>query len=214
MSQHKIPKILKVSEQGGEPVRALFTAQHAPKIVRRAVLQSLRQVQTQLEEVDARAQQIIAQAEQQAEAIREQAREQGRAEALSELLAALNSARGEYARLIDEAEQDIVTLAMEVAQRIVHRQLQLSPETLRDILRGALELVRDKRQITVLVHPDDLELVSGWRHELSELVEARTIFFEADERVEHGGCFIETEAGRVDARLSTQLDTFKRALST
>jgi flagellar biosynthesis/type III secretory pathway protein FliH len=43
-------------------------------------------------------------------------------------------------------------------------------------------------------------------------VEGAALYFEADERVGRGGCVVETEAGRVDARLEVQLDVMRRAL--
>ena len=36
------------------------------------------------------------------------------------------------------------------------------------------------------------------------------IKFEPDERIDKGGCFVETEIGNVDARISTQLNELKR----
>ncbi len=40
------------------------------------------------------------------------------------------------------------------------------------------------------------------------------IKFEKDERIEQGGCFIESEIGNADGRISSQLNELKRKFET
>jgi flagellar assembly protein FliH len=63
--------------------------------------------------------------------------------------------------------------------------------------------------VIVKLHPDDY----------NEIIRSDAIFmddsfarikFEPDERIDKGGCFVETEIGNVDARISTQLNELKR----
>lgn len=131
------------------------------------------------------------------------------------MLTHLERARCEYDRLLQDAEQDIINLAMHVAERIVHQRLSVEPETLKSIIKGSLGLdsVRDKRQIIVRVHPDSLSAVEGWYQELAQSVETTALFFEEDSQLAPGDCVIDTEAGRVDARLVTKIENIKGALT-
>ena len=75
-----------------------------------------------------------------------------------------------------------------------------------DGVRGALRRIVDRHQITVLVNPADLELVSermdAARTELGGIDQCDV---QADRRVGRGGVVVETTAGEIDARIDTQL---------
>ena len=43
-------------------------------------------------------------------------------------------------------------------------------------------------------------------------LDAKTITFVEDESIQPGGCIIETDLGRIDARLETRLDLMKKEL--
>jgi flagellar assembly protein FliH len=60
--------------------------------------------------------------------------------------------------------------------------------------------------VKLRINPMDEELVREQRSALlvgSDFI--REVMIEADENVERGGCVIESSAGNVDARISTQL---------
>lgn len=211
---HSLPTILKLSAQSAAPIRALFTAEHSPHLIKHQVLRHVRQIHGKLQDSEQLATQIVEQARQEAIAIKEEAREAAKQEVLAELHDVLAHARGEYDRLIHNAEQDIIALGMQVAQRILHHRFEVEPLTLKHMIEGSLELVRDKRQITVRVHPDDLPRVHAWHQDLLRQVETSALFFEADPELTPGDCLIDTEAGRIDARVSVQLENFQRALAT
>lgn len=210
----RLPGVLKRSSQGETPIRALFTAEHSPRLIKGDVIRHVRQIQGKLDAAEQEAEAVIARAHEEAAALRQRAIDEARVEVTQEMCSALEHARGEYDRLMANSEEDIIALAIQVAERIIHQKITMDPQTLKHILKGSLEIVRDRRQITVLVHPDDLELMQSWRAELLEHVETTALFFAASDEVERGDCLIDTEAGRVDARLSIQLDNFKRALTS
>jgi len=212
----QLPNVLKaahLAEAGrGESIRALFTEEQAPRMIKRRVWRSIRQVHTALSQADEEAKRLIEEARAEADAIREAAREEGYQDGLRQLTQALAKARDEYTRVMEESEDDMLELAVRMAERIVRQRIELEPSTAAEITRGCLEIVRDRQQITVFANPQDLPALEQWRESLVQVVEARFIHFEPDPNVGRGGCMIETEAGRVDARLEVQLESFKRAL--
>jgi flagellar biosynthesis/type III secretory pathway protein FliH len=64
----------------------------------------------------------------------------------------------------------------------------------------------ERERITVLVHPDDLELVreamDGLRATLGGIEHCEV---QAERRVSRGGCVVRTPDGDVDARVETKL---------
>ncbi len=165
---------------------------------------------------------LLADATAAAERIREQARaeghEEGRARGHADGIAdaqaaarALQTALGDLQRQTEEiaraVERDAVELAIALAAKIVAGTLEVQPERVLDTVAGALRRIADRRRITVLVDPADLEVVSGAIGEL----EARTGGVElcevqADRRVGRGGAVVRTLESEVDATVHTQLE--------
>ncbi|HEY8416578.1 MAG TPA: FliH/SctL family protein [Limnochordales bacterium] len=184
-----------------------------------------RRMRAQLEKAEREAAGIVAAARMEADAIRAQAREEGyqaglaagqeagaqaaRAE-LEQTLHALRAAVAELARAAAAAaerhEDEIVQLALAVVARLSRRTDVLGPETVRAVLREMLPRAAGTQEVTVRLHPEDLEALQGVTGELSGLVNGGThVAWVADERVARGGCVVDTDRGQLDARVETRL---------
>ncbi len=142
----------------------------------------------------------LAKAEQQAEALAHRY-----AEAVAEL-------DGFKAALFKRAEQDVVRLAMEVAKKVVHREIHLDRDIIQTLVRVALGRVTVRSAVTVRLNPADYNYLLEHRKELSPHGdEAREIIMVADRSVERGGCLIQNESGDVDARIEEQFREVERA---
>jgi flagellar biosynthesis/type III secretory pathway protein FliH len=129
---------------------------------------------------------------------------------VTELLA---SARAQAGRARVEAGPELRVLAVRIAEKILGRELALSPEAVVDIARQALTAAGTARQVTIRCHPDDLAALERGRPRLLERASrAQVLQLRADPNVHRGGCIVETELATIDARLSTQLDAVERAL--
>ncbi len=73
-------------------------------------------------------------------------------------------------------------------------------------MRGALRGIVERERVTVLVHPEDLELVrdamDGMRATLGGIEHCEV---QAERRVSRGGAVVRTPDGDVDARVETKL---------
>ncbi len=156
-----------------------------------------------------------------AEQIRDQARAAGEAEGraaglasargdAAPALAALGSAAQAVAELraqvVAEVEQDAVELALRLAEHILSGVLAVEPERVIDVARNALRHLSDRRRVTLVVNPGDLELVGDCVEQVqSELGGIEHLGVQSDRRVGRGGVIARTDAGDIDAGIDTQL---------
>jgi flagellar assembly protein FliH len=110
------------------------------------------------------------------------------------------------AQVVAEVEQDAVELALRLTEHILAGVLAVEPERVIDIARNALRHLTDRRRVTLVVNPSDLELVGECVEQLqSELGGIEHLGVQADRRVGRGGAIARTDAGDIDAGIDTQL---------
>jgi len=132
-------------------------------------------------------------------------------EALRRMLASVSEER---LKLLRDAETAVFELTLSIARRIIHREVQINPEIIRRVVAESLRLVEERQSIQLRVSPSDWKHVKSYEQELigtSHGIKALEI--REDERIEPGGCVIESESGIVDARIQTQLDEIAGLLS-
>jgi flagellar assembly protein FliH len=131
--------------------------------------------------------------------------------ALAEVTALLVAARADAERVRAEAKDAAVVLARRMAEKIVGHAVAVDSALMGDIAAQALAAARAKAGAVVLrVHPDDLPAVEASRARWG--AGTLVVRVTADISVGRHGCVVETPVGRVDARLSAQLDALERAL--
>jgi len=116
------------------------------------------------------------------------------------------------AKLYAQVEREVVRLAVEVAKKIVHREIRADREIIQTLVKVALSHVADKSSVTVHLHPVDYSFILERRGELLDgAAEGRELVLLADKSVERGGCLIQTECGDVDARIEEEFREVERA---
>jgi|SRR4051812_7677758 flagellar assembly protein FliH len=113
--------------------------------------------------------------------------------------------------LADRTERAAVELALRIAEQVVRASFAATPELVLDNVEGALRRLMDRERVTVLVHPDDLDVV---RAALGPLTEELGGGFEAqaDRRISRGGAVLRTSDGEVDATIETKLARARQVL--
>ncbi|MEW6572613.1 MAG: FliH/SctL family protein [Bacillota bacterium] len=171
---------------------------------------------------------IIADAKEQSAAIREQAYQEGYRRGLEEGLEragqefqekltmaseVLQEAEAERAAIINQMERELVELAQEIASRIVAAELKVNHEVVVAIAREALALVRDRPQVMMFVHPDDLAACQQARSQFEALLPEHAVLrILPDSEVKRGGCIVDTGEGVVDATLDSRWAAIIEAL--
>jgi flagellar assembly protein FliH len=116
-------------------------------------------------------------------------------------------------RMLEEAEQDLVELALQVAGKVLQTQLEADPHRVADVLRGALRKAYVRDHVQVVCNPEDLALIEAASADLQAHVGTlRNLELIGDRRVTRGGVLVRTPGGDVDATLQSQLERLRDAM--
>ena len=151
------------------------------------------------------------------EAGREEGREQGRLEAFKQAEAELNQLQQtwaqtgeqleEYRKTIAlEARQSMLELAMRLAEKIVHRAVQVDNTVVVDQVATAFTYALGDYDVTVRISPEDRptleQAMPGLMDQFGRFEHVKLV---NDDDVRRGGCVLSFGQGCVDATLDTQL---------
>jgi flagellar biosynthesis/type III secretory pathway protein FliH len=138
---------------------------------------------------------------------------EGHAEGLARAAAQLAAAQAERARWLAAAEEDAVALGLDVARRILGRELQLDAAAVRASAEEALLAARGRRRITLRLHPAAAAALRDQVGPLAAMAGLSSLRLVPDPALGPGDAHVETEAGAVDARLEARLEAFRSALA-
>ncbi|MFT3865952.1 MAG: FliH/SctL family protein [Solirubrobacterales bacterium] len=132
----------------------------------------------------------------------------GRSE-VSAAAAALASAAGQFdaarSAAAEEVEPVAIGLALRIAEKVLAGELEARPELVLEVVRGALRRLTEPLPATLLVNPEDADLVRASLAEFS-VEHGGELSVREDRRVERGGCVVNTAAGEIDAQITAQLE--------
>jgi len=118
---------------------------------------------------------------------------------MAESISELASLRAET---IHRAEVDTVRLAVEIARRVLHRELTVDTSALGALIRAALEKLQTQEVYRVRVHPEQAQIV---RTCLDQIGRSQAIEVVNDDSQARGGAVFEISRGALDASVETQL---------
>ena len=110
-------------------------------------------------------------------------------------------------------EPELLKLAVEIARKVVHKEITESQEIILNMVKIALYQIKDRHSLKIRVNPADYDLLREHKEEIMSSCDGmRSLEIIDDRRVEQGGCLIESDNGNLDARIETQLREVERAL--
>jgi len=142
-----------------------------------------------------------------------------RAAATAEAKLRLDEERAQIARLADqfqedrtryfvEIEREVVSLALAIARRVLHREATLDPLLLRGIVRVALERVDAESTVTLRVSEQE---VAGWQA-IIMANERPALLVSGDGQLAVGEMLLETTSGQLKLGITEQLVEIERGL--
>ena len=134
--------------------------------------------------------------------------------ALEAVAAAERSMAEMHDRYVADAEAAAVDLAFQIAEKVIGATVASDREAVLSIVSGALLRTTDRDHLVLEVNPGDFELVRDSAAELAaRLGGINRMEVVSERRVEAGGCVVRTEAGEIDARVSSQLERVRQLLA-
>ena len=149
---------------------------------------------------------------------RSEGRQQGYDAALEEASRQFEELQGNWQRtlqrlnidhetLLREAKDDVLTLAVRLAELLIHRAIDLDPTVIADQLRQALCHVLSRVEVTVKINPDDrLTLEKIMPQFTAAPSQFQAVHLVDDASVARGGCLVQHGQGGIDATIDTQLE--------
>lgn len=207
-SAHKI-KIQKALEKEKEII--IQGEQKASEIIAQANLQAQQIIETAEQEALARVDEITQQAHQEGF---EAGREEGLDNITQELQGKISSVN-DFAKstfeiknnIIKSAHLDIIRLVVEITQKVCSKSLELDDNILKEITENAINSLKDKENITIIVNPDMAEKIYAISDELKEKIpQLSSIKIIEDASVSPDGTIVESPLSRVDSRVKSQIN--------
>jgi flagellar assembly protein FliH len=152
----------------------------------------------------------------------EQGLAEGEARARAAFETNLADLRGEFSEALRQfatqrevyfhrVESEVVQLALSVARKILHREVQMDPLLLTGIVRVALESLNDGTQVRLRANPQEVPFWRDYFSRAGESVRAPELM--GDASLDSGCCVLETDLGSTHISLETQLKEIEQGFA-
>lgn len=182
-----------------------------------------------LAEARAEADKIVKEAHASADAVRAAAEQQGKQAALGAMREAIGEELKTLTPALDQVIEDLgrakqgwlahwetqgVHLATAIAEKILRRELEKTPEVTLELMREALQMAEGSTELRIFLSPKDMETIGTHAEELaSSISRLGTTEIVADATLSPGGCRIETKRGVIDNSFDAQLARIEEELT-
>lgn len=113
---------------------------------------------------------------------------------------------------LHDFQQQVLSLALQLAEEIVGRELTACDDVVLGAVERALSLVPDRGDVVLRVHPDDLAIVLESAAEMGH--RAGDVQIVSDAAVSRGGCLASCGALQVDAQLPAAFARLREAFGS
>jgi len=113
-------------------------------------------------------------------------------------------------QLRQQAETDVVRLAVAIARRVLRRELTIDPQAIHGLLKAALAQIEVQEVNRVRVHPEHEATVRAC---LQSSGPGTRVEIVGDAGLELGAAVFETDRGNLDASVETQIQEIERGLA-
>lgn len=115
--------------------------------------------------------------------------------------------------IIEKNQEQLIETVFLICEKVIHRQIQISPDIILDTVRAASNHLMEMEEIRLHLHPSDFEYVREIESLLSKKLSGKkNIHIIEDNSLERGGIIIETEFGDIDATIRSQIEHMKEVV--
>ena len=125
----------------------------------------------------------------------------------------VDSAKLDYRMHIESSEREILDIGLKVAEKILGEKITRNEEEFLSIVKRALKEARDNGEVQLHVHPSHYDFLLANKEELIMVFPKEVNFYiYPNDELPESGCLIESDNGRIDAGVDSQLEEIKRKL--
>ncbi|PKG25170.1 flagellar assembly protein FliH [Niallia nealsonii] len=119
----------------------------------------------------------------------------------------------DYQSYLDSAERTILNLAIKAAEKIMNSKIEQDKSHFLNVVKKVLQEGRGIKEVQLHVHPVHYQYVLSEKEELLSLFPIQpNLFIFPNTGISENGCVIETNNGKIDATIDTQLKMLKQKL--
>lgn len=199
-----------ISRSALTPRKLAATADPSARVLRAGDYAAWVDAQTLTDEARAQADGILSGARAAFEAERRRGYEDGKQEALLDQAEKMIETVGRTVDYFANVENQMVDLVMASVRKVMDGFDDR--EKIMIVVRNALAVVRNQKQMTLRLHPEEIEVV---RERINDILAAYPgvgyLDLLADARLARGACILESEIGMVEASLEDQIAALRGA---
>jgi flagellar assembly protein FliH len=110
-------------------------------------------------------------------------------------------------------DNHIITLALAIASKIIKKEISIDNEMVISHVKEAINKIIGVDSLIIYINPNDEEILRNYKNEIIDKFDSiKDLSIQVNEKIEVGGCKIESRLGNVDARIETQLSVIEEAL--
>ncbi|MFP4164148.1 MAG: FliH/SctL family protein [Chitinispirillaceae bacterium] len=109
--------------------------------------------------------------------------------------------------MIHNLDRVLLGFCLEISKKVVASEVQTREDIVLSVVKKSLGFIAEKDKLIIRISPRDEKIVSQRQDFWSSITERlENVIIEPDDRIEKGGCIIESNSGMVDARLGVQME--------
>jgi flagellar assembly protein FliH len=110
-------------------------------------------------------------------------------------------------RMLGEARQDILRLAIQIAERVIKSRIETDPKIAVSQVESALGMIMRPSKLTIAINPEDETVLrEAMPSMMARFSAAQHMELAMDPGLPRGSCVARTSGGEIDASIWTQLD--------
>ena len=115
--------------------------------------------------------------------------------------------------IISSSEKEILQLTIIIAEKVLKQHLEIAPDKILSIIKAAINELKDKEEVNIIVNPAITNYLYDFSEELKETVNGlKSIKILEDKTIPADGVIVESTENRIDARLETQISEIAKQL--
>lgn len=129
---------------------------------------------------------------------------------LDEARKIIELSHNDYVANIANSEETILRIAIEVSNRVLRKQLLEDNDIYAEYIKSAIKQVKEMKGIRIRISPTNYERVLKYKNEFQQLITVdEPLYMIPDDDIGTYDCLIDSESGRIDVGIETQIEEMK-----